>query len=168
MPKTSNKKPKKSCEKIKASDKDKVISFLKDLTEQLKEVIDEEPKLRNQADELSEVMTSNYDEDSATVETMTVALRVLMVTDTIANEEIEIKEVSDMMALLALTAETVFGLSHIEALLLGKDLGEQAFEVYEKSIKDLKKENDTPVYKTIFLLTTCLDSLKEDKESTEN
>ena len=113
-------------------------------------------------------MTSNYDKDSATVETMTVALRVLMVTDTIANEEIEIKEVSDMMAMLALTAETVFGLSHIEALLLGKDLGESAFEIYEENIKDLKKENDTPVYKTIFLLTTCLDSLKEDKESTED
>ena len=102
-------------------------------------------------------MLKNHDKDSDTAKKMKFAIRVLIVSDTLINEEIEIEEVDDMKAVLVMTAETVFGLSRLEAIALASDIGETVFDVFQED----EQEETTAVYKTLCVLTACLDVLRE-------
>lgn len=114
----------------KKSEKEEALELIESLTEKLKEAVSAEPKLRQKADALSSTMLKNHDKDSDTAKKMKFAIRVLMVADTLINEEIEIEEVDDMKAVLVMTAETVFGLSRLEAIALASDIGETVFDVF--------------------------------------
>lgn len=147
MPKITSKKP----------EKEEALELIESLTEKLKEAVSAEPKLRQKADALSSTMLKNHDKDSDTAKKMKFAIRVLMVADTLINEEIEIEEVDDMKAVLVMTAETVFGLSRLEAIALASDIGETVFDVFQED----EQEETTAVYKTLCVLTACLDVLRE-------
>lgn len=138
----------------KKSEKEEALELIESLTEKLKEAVSAEPKLRQKADALSSMVLKNHDKDSDTAKKMKFAIRVLMVADTLINEEIEIEEVDDMKAVLVMTAETVFGLSRLEAIVLASDIGETVFE-------EDKEEETTAVYKTLCVLAACLDVLRE-------
>ena len=88
---------------------------------------------------------------------MKTAIRVLLVADTIEKEEVEIKDVAEMKAVLTMTAETVFGLSRLEALIFAREVGKDAFEAY----KEESQKEDTAVYKTLIALSVCLENFKE-------
>lgn len=141
----------------KKSEKEEALELIESLTEKLKEAVSAEPKLRQKADALSSTMLENHDKDSDTAKKMKFAIRVLMVADTLINEEIEIDEVDDMKAFLVMTAETVFGLSRLEAIALASDIGETVFDVFQED----EQEETTAVYKTLCVLTACLDVLRE-------
>lgn len=146
--------PKKSDKKRKSSEEE-ALEFVEELTEKLKKAVTAEPMLRENADKLSAMMTGYYDKDSITIKNVKFAVRALIVADIITNEEVKIEDVADAQAIIAMTAETVFGLSRLEALALAHDIGETVFEAYDKD------EKNTAVYKTLFALTACLDVLKE-------
>ena len=146
--------PKKSDKKRKSSEEE-ALEFVEEFTEKLKKAVTAEPTLRENADKLSAMMTGHYDKGSITAKNVKFAVRALIVADIITNEEIEIEDVADAQAIIAMTAETVFGLSRLEALALAHDIGEIVFEAYYKD------EKNTAVRKTLFALTACLDVLKE-------
>lgn len=141
----------------KKSEKEEALELIESLTEKLKEAVSAEPKLRQKADALSSTMLKNYDKDSDTAKKMKFAIRVLMIVDTLINEEIEIEDVDDMKAVLVMTAETVFELSRLEAIVLASDIGETVFNVFQED----NEEETTAVYKTLCVLTTFLDVLRE-------
>ena len=153
--------PKKSDKKRKNLEEE-AFEFVEELTEKLKKAITAEPTLRKKADELSEVMTNSYSKNSVTAKNMKFAVRVLMVADILINEEVEIENEIDMKAVLAMTAETVFGLSRLEAVLFAREVGKDAFEAYKE-----EREDDTAVYKTLIALSVCLERFKENKNMGE-
>lgn len=74
----------------KKSEKEEALELIESLTEKLKEAVSAEPKLRQKADALSSTMLKNHDKDSDTAKKMKFAIRVLMIADTLINEEVEI------------------------------------------------------------------------------
>ena len=145
----------KNLTKKRKSSEEEALEFVEELTEKLKKAVTAELTLRENADKLSAMMTGHYDKDSITTKNVKFAVRALIVADIITNEEVKIEDVADAQAIIAMTAETVFGLSRLEALALAHDIGETVFEAYDKD------EKNTAVHKTLFALTACLDVLKE-------
>ena len=145
----------KNLTKKRKSSEEEALEFVEELTEKLKKAVTAEPMLRENADKLSAMMTGHYDKDSITTKNVKFAVRALIVADIITNEEVKIEDVADAQAIIAMTAETVFGLSKLEALALAHDIGETVFEAYDKD------EKNTAVHKTLFALTACIDFFNE-------
>lgn len=152
--------PKKTTKKREKSPEEEALDILEKLTKGLEGAINSEPELRKKADELTEVIARSHDKDSFTFKSMKTAIRVLMVADAIEKEEIEIKDVVEMKAVLTMTAETVFGLSRLEAALFAREVGDDVFEAY----KEGREKDDTTVYKTLIALSVCLENFKENTE----
>nr|DAI44285.1 MAG TPA: hypothetical protein [Caudoviricetes sp.] len=151
--------PKKTTKKRDKSPEEEALDILEKLTKGLEGAINSEPELRKKADDLAEAITKSHDKDSFTFKSMKTAIRVLMVADAIEKEEIEIKDVAEMKAVLTMTAETVFGLSRLEAVLFAREVGDDVFEAYKE-----EREDDTTVYKTLIALSVCLENFKENSE----
>nr|DAM37552.1 MAG TPA: hypothetical protein [Caudoviricetes sp.] len=149
--------PKKTTKKREKSPEEEALDILEKLTKGLEGALNSEPELRKKADELAEAITESHDKNSFTRRSMKTAIRVLMVADTIEKEEVEIKDVAEMKAVLTMTAETVFGLSRLEAVLFAREVGKNAFEAY----KEGREKEDTAVYKTLIALSVCLENFKE-------
>lgn len=152
--------PKKTTKKREKSPEEEALDILEKLTKGLEGAINSEPELRKKADGLTEAITKSHDKDSFTFKSMKTAVRVLMVADAIEKEEIEIKDVAEMKAVLTMTAETVFGLSRLEAVLFAREVGDDVFEAY----KEEHEKDDTAVYKTLIALSVCLENFKESTE----
>jgi len=152
--------PKKTTKKREKSPEEEALYILDKLSKGLEGAINREPELRKKADGLAEAITKSHGKDSFTFKSMKTAIRVLMVADAIEKEEIEIKDVTEMKAVLAMTAETVFGLSRLEAILFAREVGEDVFEAY----KEEHEKDDTAVYKTLIALSVCLENFKESTE----
>nr|DAP75746.1 MAG TPA: hypothetical protein [Caudoviricetes sp.] len=149
--------PKKTTKKRDKSPEEEALDILEKLTKGLEGALNSEPELRKRADELAEAITESHDKSSFTSRSMKTAIRVLLVADTIEKEKVEIKDVAEMKAVLTMTAETVFGLSRLEAALFAREVGENAFEAY----KEESQKEDTAVYKTLIALSVCLENFKE-------
>ena len=149
--------PKKTTKKRDNSPEEEALDILEKLSKGLEGALNSEPELRKKADELAEAITKSHDKSSFTCRSMKTAIRVLLVADTIEKEEVEIKDVAEMKAVLTMTAETVFGLSRLEALIFAREVGKDAFEAYKV---ESEKEN-TAVYKTLIALSVCLENFKE-------
>lgn len=149
--------PKKTTKKREKSPEEEALDILEKLTKGLEGAINSELELRKKADELAEAITESHDKNSFTSRSMKTAIRVLLVADTIEKEKVEIKDVAQMKAVLTMTAETVFGLSRLEALIFAREVGKDAFEAYEVE----SEKEDTAVYKTLIALSVCLENFKE-------
>nr|DAT58006.1 MAG TPA: hypothetical protein [Caudoviricetes sp.] len=149
--------PKKTTKKREKPPEEEALDILEKLTKGLEGAINSEPELRKKADELAEVITKSHSKDSFTFKSMKTAIRVLLVADTIEKEKVEIKDVAQMKAILTMTAETVFGLSRLEAIVFARGVGDDVFETY----KEEREKDDTTVYKTLIALSVCLENFKE-------
>ena len=153
----------------KKSDKRKALEnealeIIEKLTKELLEALDAEPKLRQHADELSSTIIENYDENSDLAKNIKFAVRVLMVVDVINSVGTKFEDTSDVKTALVMTAETVFGLSTMEAVALADGIGETVFKSYQGLPQDGKKNR--AVDKTLYMLAACFDTLeKHPKES---
>lgn len=148
----------------KKSDKRKtleneVLEIIEKLTKELLEVLDAEPKLRQHADELSSTIIENYDENSDLAKNIKFAVRVLMVVDVINSVGTKFEDTSDVKTALVMTAETVFGLSTMEAVALADGIGEIVFKSYQELPQDGKKNG--AVDKTLYMLAACFDTLEK-------
>lgn len=120
----------KKSDKRKALE-DEALEIIEKLTKELlKTLEDTEPELRQHADELSSMVLKNHDEDSDIAKNIKFAVRVLMVVDVINGVGAKFEDISDVKTALVLTAETVFGLSTMEAVALADGIGETVFESY--------------------------------------
>lgn len=86
--------------------------------------------MRQHADELSSTIIENYDENSDLAKNIKFAVRVLMVVDVINSVGTKFEDTSDVKTALVMTAETVFGLSTMEAVALADGIGETVFKSY--------------------------------------
>lgn len=147
----------------KKSDKRKALEnealeIIEKLTKELLEALDAEPKLRQHADELSSTIIENYDENSDLAKNIKFAVRVLMVVDVINSVGTKFEDTSDVKTALVMTAETVFGLSTMEAVALADGIGETVFKSYQELPQDGKKNG--AVDKTLYMLAACFDALE--------
>lgn len=148
----------------KKSDKRKTLEnealeIIEKLTKELlKTLEDTEPELRQHADELSSMVLKNHDEDSDIAKNIKFAVRVLMIVDVINSVGTKFEDTSDVRTALVMTAETVFGLSRLEAIALASDIGETVFKSYQELPQDGKKNG--AVDKTLYMLAACFDALE--------
>lgn len=150
----------KKSDKRKALE-DEALEIIEKLTKELlKTLEDTEPELRRYADELSSMVLKNHDKDSDTAKNIKFAVRVLMIVDIINSVEAKFEDISDVNTALILTAETVFGLSRLEAVALADGIGETVFKSYQELPQDGKKNG--VVDKTIYMLAACLEGLSKE------
>ena len=148
----------------KKSDKSKsleneALEIIEKLTKELlKTLEDTEPELRQHADELSSIVLKNHDEDSDIAKNIKFTVRVLMITDIINSVGTKFEDTSDVKTALVMTAETVFGLSTMEAVALADGIGETVFKTYQEIPQDYKKNG--AVDKTLYMLAACFDALE--------
>lgn len=114
--------------------------------------------MRQHADELSSIVLKNHDEDSDIAKNIKFAVRVLMIVDVINSVEANFEDISDVRTALIMTAETVFGLSRLEAIALADGIGETVFKSYQELPQDGKKNG--AVDKTLYMLAACFDALE--------